>query len=67
MQGSGTYTASAISRRALPFNYPGTYSFAVTPSTVTLGTPLVEIKGTVNSYFVAGCNVSFSAAYVPLK
>jgi hypothetical protein len=71
MQGVGTYKGSAINRRALPFSYiststiSATYSFVISPASVTTATAVVEIKGTVNSYFsVPNCNVTFSGAYV---
>jgi hypothetical protein len=68
MQGAGNYSATAIDRRALPFVYKGTYTFTITPATVVATTKVVEITGTVNTYFDSvGCNVSFTAAYTPMK
>jgi hypothetical protein len=68
MQGSGNYSATAIDRRALPFVYKGTYTFTITPAAVAASTKVVEITGTINTYFDSvGCNVSFTAAYTPMK
>lgn len=68
MQGSGNYSATGIDRRAKPFAYTGTYSFTVTPAAVVASTTVVEIIGTINNYFnFVGCNVSFTAAYAPVK
>jgi hypothetical protein len=69
MHGSGTYKGSAIDRRALPFSYTAGYNFMITPAPlVTATTAVVTITGTVDNYFNnAGCNVTFTATYGPLK
>jgi hypothetical protein len=68
MHGSGNYSASAIDRRAKPFSYTGTYNFTVTPAAVVASTTEVTIIGTIFTYFNnVGCNVSFTAAYTPVK
>jgi hypothetical protein len=68
MRGAGAYAATAIDKRALPFTYNATYNFTVTPAAIIATTSPIEIVGTINSYFnVAGCNVSFTAAYTPVK
>lgn len=66
MHGSGNYLGTAINGKAKPFSYSATYSFAVSPASVTAATTEVGIVGTLNNYFGAiGCSVSFDAFYAP--
>jgi hypothetical protein len=70
MHGGGNYTAVAIDRRAFPFSYTtGTFVLTITPSPlVSLTTPVVEITGTINTYFnTIGCNIAITGAYAPVK
>ncbi|HXZ14636.1 MAG TPA: hypothetical protein VEH77_01440 [Roseiarcus sp.] len=66
MNKSGADTATIIDARGKPGTYAGTYSnFIVTPNPVTETTTVVTITGTINNYSnVAGCNVTFQAAYI---
>jgi len=66
MRGSGADTATIIDPRGAPGSYPGTFSgIVVTPNPVVETTNIVSITGTIDNYFnVAGCNVSFKAAYI---
>jgi hypothetical protein len=66
MNGSGADTATIIDARGKPGTYAGTFSgIVVSPKPVAETTTLVTITGTIDNYFnVAGCNVTFKAAYV---
>jgi hypothetical protein len=66
MRGSGADTATIIDPRGAPGSYPGTFfGIAVTPNPVVETTNIVSITGTIDNYLnVAGCNVTFKAAYV---
>jgi hypothetical protein len=65
MHGSGKYTGYGVNSRAKGFTYTGTYSFTITPSTVTTSTSVVNITGTIKNYYnTAGCNVTFKGVYV---
>ncbi|MBV9290002.1 MAG: hypothetical protein JO288_19680, partial [Hyphomicrobiales bacterium] len=65
MNGNGADTATIIDGRGAPGTYSGTYSgIVVTPNPVTETTLVVTVTGTINNYSnVAGCNVTFKAAY----
>jgi hypothetical protein len=66
MKGSGAYTATAIDGRGTPGTYPGTYlNIVITPYPVLETTNVVTMTGTIDNYFnVAGCNVTFKAAFI---
>jgi hypothetical protein len=63
MNGSGGYSGFQLTDRARFIQYTGTYSLAITPSTIIDSTPVVTIKGTFTNVFIAGCAVTFEAVY----
>lgn len=66
MHGIGNYAATGIDSKARAFTFSGTYTFTISPATVTAATGEIGIVGTINSYSnVAGCSVSFDAFYSP--
>jgi hypothetical protein len=70
MNGSGNYTGFLIGSRAGFAEYTGTYSLTIIPqpsipATVTVATTSVTINGRITNFFnTAGCNITFTAAYV---
>lgn len=66
MNGSGSYSATAINKRAKSFTYTGSFSLTINPAPVTAATSVVTVEGTINDYFdVVGCNITFQGAYSP--
>lgn len=64
MRGAGNYTSTGINGRAKSFSNSSTYSFTITPATITASTPSVTINGKINNYFATvGCTVTFAGGF----
>lgn len=64
MQGKGTYTAFGITKYATSAgnggNWSSTYSFKISPATVTPTTKFVTIEGSIDDFRnVPGCKITF--------
>ena len=66
MNGSGADLATIIDARGKPGTYAGTFSgIVVSPKPVLETTNVISMTGTIDNYFnVAGCNVTFKAAFI---
>jgi hypothetical protein len=66
MHGTGNYAGTQISGKAKVVTFSGTYTFTISPLSITAATGEIGIVGTINGYSnVAGCSVSFDAFYSP--
>jgi hypothetical protein len=63
---SGTYTGVLAAPDVTGVTYAGgTYSFAISPATITASTPQINISATVTKFGnQAGCTVKFKGAFL---
>jgi hypothetical protein len=60
---AGNYTAASWTGRALIKNFFGTYSdIVISPASITATTKFVNIRGKIQNYAGATCEVTFSAS-----
>ncbi|HVV62412.1 MAG TPA: hypothetical protein VHD14_11720 [Pseudolabrys sp.] len=65
MHGAGNFTAYGVNGRGKGFKYNGAYALTVTPATIVVSTPVINVQGTLKNVFnTPGCNVSFRGVYV---